>query len=72
MIEEGVAPEQARILLPQGTYTEFDETVSLAGYARLCKLRIAPDVQKETRLYAEAAAAIIEPLFPYAWKALNQ
>lgn len=67
MIEVGVAPEQARIILPQGTYTEFWETASLYAYSRLCRLRIQPDAQKETRLYAEAVSSLIEPLFPVSW-----
>lgn len=71
LISSGVAPEQARIVLPVGTYTEFWETASLYAYSRLCKLRIQPDAQKETRLYAEAVSSIIEPLFPISWKELT-
>lgn len=71
LLEMGVAPEQARLVLPQSTYTEFWETASLYAYARLCSLRIQPDAQKETRLYAEAVAKLIEPLFPVSWKELT-
>lgn len=71
LLEEGAAPEMARTVLPQSMYTEFDETASLAAYARLAGLRLSPDAQKETRLYAEAVDAIIAPLFPYAWEALK-
>lgn len=71
LIQEGVAPEQARMILPQSTYTEFIETGSLAAYARIARLRIAPDAQEETRLYAEAVSSLIEPLFPVSWEALN-
>ena len=39
LIEKGIAPEQARFVLPQGTYTEWWWTGSLAAYARVCKLR---------------------------------
>ncbi len=70
MVREGVAPEMARMILPQSMYTEFIETGSLAAYARLCDQRTAPDAQQETRLYAEAVAALIEPHFPVAWKEL--
>lgn len=70
LISQGVAPEQARIILPMGTYTEFIETGSLAAYARICKLRIQPDAQLETRKYAEGVYDLIEPLFPVSWKAI--
>lgn len=71
LLEVGVAPEQARLVLPQSTYTEFWETASLYAYSRLCSLRIQPDAQKETRLYAEAVSSLIETLFPVSWKELR-
>src|SRR5690606_37607238 len=70
MIWGGVAPEMARMILPQSMYTEFYETSSLAGYARLCKLRLDSHAQKETRLYAEAVNEIMARLFPVSWEAL--
>lgn len=72
MIEDGIAPEMARMILPQNMYTEFYETASLYAYARICKLRIAPDAQQETRKYAEAVSELIEPLFPVSWRALRE
>lgn len=71
MVEEGVAPELARTHLPQSMYVNFDETGSLYAYARICALRVSPDAQKETRLYAEAVSQLIEPLFPVSWAALR-
>lgn len=71
MIEEGVAPEQARIVLPVSTYTEFTETGSLYAYARIASLRIQPDSQQETRKYAEAVSELIAPLFPVSWRELT-
>lgn len=71
MIEQGVCPEQARMILPQSMYTEFVETGSLAAYSRLCKLRLDPHAQKEVRLYAEAVASIMAVLFPVSWQALQ-
>lgn len=70
LLERGVAPEQARFVLPQGTYTEWYWTGSLSAYARVCKLRLDPHAQWEVRQYAAAFAEIIEPLFPHSWKAL--
>jgi thymidylate synthase (FAD) len=71
LIELGVAPEQARFVLPQGTYTEWWWTGSLAAYARVYSLRSDPHAQWEVREYAKTISDIIEPLFPYSWKALT-
>ena len=70
MINDGVASEVARMILPQSTYTEFIETGSLAAYARLCRQRVHPRAQLETRLYAETISKILALLFPHAWAAL--
>jgi thymidylate synthase (FAD) len=70
LIEEGVAPEQARFVLPQGVYTEWWWTGSLAAYARVCKQRSDPHAQWEVQQYANAIGQIIEPLFPISWKTL--
>lgn len=70
LLEHGVCPEQARMVLPQSMYTEFIETGSLAAYARLCNLRLDPGAQKEIRDYADAVVALLEPRFPVSWKAL--
>jgi thymidylate synthase (FAD) len=70
LLEQGVCPEQARMVLPQSMYTEFIETGSLAAYARLCNLRLDPGAQKEIRDYADAVVALLEPKFPVSWKAL--
>jgi thymidylate synthase (FAD) len=70
LLEQGVCPEQARIILPQSMYTEFIETASLAAYARLCKLRLDPGAQKEVRDYANAVVELLKPKFPASWEAL--
>lgn len=70
MINAGVAPELARVHLPVGTYVEFDETGTLAAWARLARLRNHPDAQAEIQKYAQAVDEIIRPLFPVAWGAL--
>ena len=72
LLEAGVAPEQARFILPQGMYTEWYWTGSLAAYARFYKQRIDEHAQWEIRQYAEAVGKIISPLFPESWKALTQ
>ncbi len=72
MNTEDVCPEQARIVLPQAMYTEFIETASLAGYARLFALRSSETTQQETKAYALGIGGFIEQKFPVSWKALVQ
>jgi thymidylate synthase (FAD) len=71
MLAEGVAPEVARTVLPQGMYTEFIETGSLAAYARLCGLRLGPDAQREIQAYARAVSELMVADFPVSWAALS-
>lgn len=70
MIQLGVAPEQARMVLPQATMTEWRWTGSLAAWARFCHLRLAPDAQDETRQVALRVADKMAELFPISWAAL--
>lgn len=71
LLSDGVAPEQARSILPQGTYTEFVWTGSLYAFARVYNLRIDAHSQWEIQKYAEAINKIVEPLFPVSWKNLT-
>ena len=71
LLEMNVAPEVARSILPQGMYTEFIETGSLAAYARLCGLRLDPSAQWEIRQYAAAVSELLEAKFPVSWPALT-
>ena len=72
LLEAGVAPEQARFVLPQGMYTEWYWTGSLAAYARFYKQRIDEHAQWEIRQYAEAIGNIVRPLFPFSWESLTK
>lgn len=72
MIKAGVAPEQARMVLPQSMYTEYYVTGSLAAWARAYKQRIDPHAQLEIQELAKKWDEIIQPLFPVSWKALTQ
>jgi thymidylate synthase (FAD) len=71
MIESGVAPEQARMVLPQSMYTSYYCTGSLAAFARAYNLRSQPDAQAEIRELADQWNKIISPLFPESWRALT-
>ena len=70
LIKSGVPPEQARMVLPQNMMTEFIETGSLAAYARLCKLRMGPDAQKEIQDVAALVSAALAEKFPATWNVL--
>jgi thymidylate synthase (FAD) len=71
LLKRGVAPEQARAVLPQGTYTEWWWTGSLSAFARVYAQRSDPHAQWECQQYAHAMSAIIAPLFPHCWAALT-
>jgi thymidylate synthase (FAD) len=70
MIEGGVAPEQARMVLPQSTMTEWWWSGSLDAFADMCKLRLKDDTQYETRLVAQMIDKEMSHMFPVSWAAL--
>ena len=70
-LEAGIAPEQARMMLPQNTMTSWYWTGSLMAFARVCKQRLDPHAQQETREVAQQINELIKPLFPVSWAALN-
>ena len=71
MIEAGVAPEQARMVLPQNTYTEWYWSRSLYAFARVCNLRCQPDAQLETQDVCWEIDNLTKDLFPVSWPALR-
>ena len=72
MLEAGVAPEQARMVLPQSMYTEYYVTGSLSAWARAYKQRIDAHAQVEIQDLAKQWCEIIAPLYPKSWEALTQ
>ena len=70
LLEAQVAPEQARMVLPQSMYTEWYWTGSLYAFARICNLRISEDAQEETKEVALMISDLIRPNFPISWKYL--
>jgi thymidylate synthase (FAD) len=70
MIKEGVAPEQARAILPQNMMTSWYWSGSLDAWARMCNLRLKDDTQHETTLVAEQIDQRMLGLFPVSWEAL--
>lgn len=71
LLDLGVAPEQARFVLPQGVLTEWVWSGSLMAWARFYNQRIDPHAQKEIQELAKQVDKIIAPLFPVAWEALT-
>jgi|6_EtaG_2_1085325.scaffolds.fasta_scaffold07031_3 thymidylate synthase (FAD) len=71
MLGLGIAPEMARMVLPQSLMTEWYWSGSLYAFARVCNLRCKSDAQKETRLVCEDISNQIKKLFPVSWKYLT-
>ena len=71
MLKAGIAPEMARMVLPQSMMTEWYWSGTLIAFARVCNLRCKPDTQLETQLVANQIDEQSEPLFPVSWKALR-
>lgn len=71
LIEMGIAPEQARMVLPQSMMTEWVWTGSLYGWASMYNQRSSEHAQYEVRLFAEEVNKIMSELFPICWKALT-
>jgi len=71
MLNAGICPEQARMVLPQNTITEWLWTGSLYAFARVCNLRCKEDAQEETRDVAWEIDEFARSNFPVSWKALR-
>jgi thymidylate synthase (FAD) len=72
LIDEGVAPEMARMVLPQSMLTEWIWSGNLLAFAHIYNERSAEGAQLEARVFAEELNKVISPLFPVAWKALTK
>jgi thymidylate synthase (FAD) len=72
MIADGVCPEQARFILPQGTEVNWVWTGSLYAFANFYNQRSDSHAQQEIQDLAEQVDAIIAPLYPISWAALTK
>ena len=72
MIQKGVAPEQARMVLPQSMMTEWYWSGTVYAFARVCNLRCKPDTQKETQDVANEIDRLAKDAFPHSWKWLRK
>ena len=71
LINNGVCPEQARMVLPQSMMTEWYWSGSLDAFAAMCNLRCTGDTQLETRLVANQICNSMKEWFPTSWFALR-
>ena len=71
LLDEGVAPEQARMVLPQSMMTEWYWSGTLYAFAKMCGLRLKEDTQAETRIVAEKIEDVMAKLYPVSWEALR-
>jgi len=74
MLEKGVAPEQARMILQQSMMTEWIWTGSLVAFARVVKLRSSDDAQYECQQIANRIKKELDntPQVEYSWRELCQ
>ena len=71
LLKMGVCEEQARMILPQNTMTEWYWSGSLDAFADMVKLRIKEDTQYETQLIAKEISNYMRNSFPHSWDALT-
>ena len=71
MLKANIAPEMARMILPQNLYTEWYWSGSLMAFARVCNLRCKPDTQWETQVIANQIDCECKQHFPTSWRALR-
>ena len=71
LLKAGIAPEMARMVLPQNLYTEWYWSGTLMAFARVCNLRCAKDTQWETQQIANKIDEEVKDLFPISWKYLR-
>lgn len=72
MLKSGIAPEQARMVLPQSMMVDYVWTGNLLAFFHVYRLRAGEGAQIEARDFAEKLKAVIEPIFPYCWQALEE
>ena len=71
LLDEGVCPEQARMVLPQSMMTEWYWSGSLMAFARVCDQRLDEHSQLETSYIANDIDEHCYTLFPHSWEALR-
>lgn len=70
LLKDGVAPEEARIVLPLNTMTTVTWTGSLLFWSRVCNQRVDSHAQLAAQELGRQIADIVRPHFPVSWAAL--
>jgi thymidylate synthase (FAD) len=71
LLLNGVAPEMARMILPQSMMVNFIWTGNLLAFSHVYNLRSGEGAQVEAREFAELLSKAIKPEFPISWEALT-
>jgi len=71
LLDFGVAPEMARMVLPQSMLTSWIWTGSLMAFYHVWRLRIDSHAQKEAQIFGQKLEEVVKPLFPHSWEALR-
>lgn len=71
LIKQGVAPEMARMILPQSMMVDYIWTGNLLSFFHVYRLRIGEGSQEEAKEFARLLEEIVKPLFPVCWEALK-
>ncbi|MNY24245.1 Thymidylate synthase ThyX [compost metagenome] len=71
MLEDGVCPEQARFILPQGAIVNWIWTGNLVSFANFYNKRTDTNAQREVQVVAELVGKEVEKIFPVSWSALT-
>jgi len=72
LLKSNIAPEMARMVLPQNMMTEWYWSGTLFAFARVCNLRCKEDTQAETRIIANQISEEAKQKFPISWKYLTE
>lgn len=71
MLKANIAPEMARMVLPQSMMVSWVWTGSLASFFHIYRLRAEAHAQKEAQDFAQLIEEVVQPLFPHSWAALK-
>lgn len=71
MLAQGVAPEMARMVLPQSMMVDWVWTGNLLSFFHVYRLRSGGGAQEEAKVFAEQLRQVVQPLFPHCWEALE-
>jgi thymidylate synthase (FAD) len=72
LLATGVAPEMARMVLPQSMMVNFIWSGNLLAFMHVYKLRSGEGSQEEAKEFAGLLREQIQPAFPISWKALEE